>query len=103
MNEFELPEPIIFDWDKGNIDKNLKKHGITDNEAEEVFSNLNIIIPDEGHSKVELRYGMIGQTNSGKILFIAFTVRDDQIRIISARSADKKEGTLYEETIKKAA
>lgn len=103
MNILELPEPITFDWDQGNVNKNVKKHGITDKEAEEVFLNFNIIVPNQRHSRTEIRYGATGQTNDDKILFIAFTIRKGQIRIISARPADKKERKLYEEASQKAA
>ena len=39
-----LPKSVEFKWDKGNIDKNLKKHGITDKESEEIFSNRPLLI-----------------------------------------------------------
>ena len=52
-----LPEPISFEWDKGNIDKNFKKHKVTNREAEEVFNNeKKLIIEDERHSLAEKRY-----------------------------------------------
>jgi uncharacterized DUF497 family protein len=101
MINLELPEPIIFDWDYGNQTKSLKKHGITAIEAEEVFLRLNIIIPDQRHSHTEARFNMYGPTAKGKILFIAFTIRENRVRIISARNTDKKERQYYEEQIEK--
>ena len=75
-----------FDWDAGNRDKNRHKHGVTTSECEEVFFNLPTLFqPDPAHSKREERYFILGQTNSGRHLFIAFTIRNDKIRIISAR------------------
>lgn len=103
MNNPELPEPITFDWDSGNQDKSLKKHGTTDQEAEEPFLRFKLVISDQRHSKAEPRFGMYGQTNAGKILFIAFTLRNGQVRIISARPASKKERNTYEEAFKKTA
>lgn len=103
MNDLELPEPIIFEWDSGNQTKSLKKHGITNREAEAVFFHPKLVIPDQRHSKIESRFGMYGQTDAGKILFIAFTIRSGRVRIISARLADKKERKIYAEEIKKVA
>ena len=53
-----LPKPLKFQWDKGNIDKNFKKHGITDKESEEIFNNSPLLIAlDKKHStKEEIRY-----------------------------------------------
>lgn len=88
---------IGFQWDKGNIDKNLSKHGISDQECEEVFFDRNKrILKDILHSGKENRYILLGQTKSGRLLFIVFTIRNNKIRIISARKLNKKEKHLYE-------
>ena len=93
-----LPEPICFDWNKGNIDKNLKKHGITNKESEEVFTNRPFIASlDKKHSsKHERRYQALGKTDNNKILFLSFTIRIEKIRVISARKANTKERKAYE-------
>lgn len=101
MNSPELPEPISFQWDKGNQSKSLEKHGITNQEAEEAFFGEKLIAPDQRHSGTEQRFGMLGKTSSGNILFIVFTLRKQHIRIISARKADKKEREIYEKSTKK--
>ena len=86
-----------FDWDAGNRDKNRHKHGVTTSECEEVFFNLPFLSqPDLEHSKAEARYFILGQTNSGRHLFIAFTIRNDKIRVISARDMSRKETEIYE-------
>ena len=93
-----------FEWDYGNIDKSFKKHGITPNEAEEVFLDEDILLlKDIKHSQQEGRFKAIGKIARGSILFLAFTVRRNKIskaflriRIISARDANKKERRLYE-------
>ena len=93
----DLRNLVGFEWDKGNIEKSYKKHGILPNEAEEVFlDNEILILEDVEHSKQEERFEAIGKTIEGKILFLAFTVRKYQIRIISARKANAKERRLYE-------
>ncbi|MBI2036259.1 BrnT family toxin [Candidatus Microgenomates bacterium] len=92
----------MFEWDKGNIDKNLIKHNVTNREAEEVFKNrLSFIFIDEKHLTTEVRYMIWGETNSGRRLSAFFTIRNDKIRIISARDMHKKERRSYEEKIQK--
>jgi len=92
-----LPEPISFEWDKGNIDKNLIKHKVTNKEAEEVFSNEPLISEDVKHSTKELRMQILGKTNQDRLLFISFTIRKDKMRIISVRDMNKKEVMVYEQ------
>lgn len=92
-----LPEPISFEWDKGNIDKNLKKHGVANQEAEEVFSNEPLIIAEDiKHSKKEIRFHALGKTNRKRHLFISFMIRSIKVRIISVRDMNKKEEVIYE-------
>ena len=92
-------EPVKFDWDKGNINKNLQKHNVTDKESEEAFFDSRLrVYYDKGHSKKEERYYALGKTLKGQILFIVFTIRNDRIRIISARDINKKEKMEYEKT-----
>ena len=96
-----LPDPISFAWNKGNIDKNLKKHNVTNKKAEEVFENKPIFIfEDEKHSKSEKRYMLWGVTDQKRKLSIFFTIRNNRVRIISARDMHKKERGAYEEKIK---
>ncbi len=91
---------LEFEWDKGNVGKNLK-HSISDREAEEVFfDNKRFIFKDKIHSQGEERFRIIGKTKKERLLFVAFTKRGKKIRIISARSINKKEVFLYEEKIK---
>lgn len=92
-----LPKPVSFEWDKGNINKNLKKHGVADQEAEEVFSNQPLLVSlDRKHStKKEIRCHTLGKTNKNKLLFLSFTIRKDRVRIVSARPMNKKERRKY--------
>lgn len=92
-----LPAPISFLWDKGNLDKNLKKHNVTNKEAEETFENKpRFIFEDEKHSVNEKRYGLFGQTDRGRLLSIVYTMRKDEIRIITARDMSIRERRSYE-------
>lgn len=92
-----LPEPITFQWDEGNKDKNVLKHNISNKECEEVFSNTPLLISeDKKHSLYEKRHQCLGKTHTGKKLFMSFTIRGNKIRIISARMQSRKERGIYE-------
>jgi uncharacterized DUF497 family protein len=87
-----------FEWDEGNSTKNWKKHHVAALECEEAFTDEPIIVTDDiKHSKAESRRSILGQTKSGRRLFVSFTIRGKKIRVISARPMSKKEQTLYEE------
>jgi len=86
-----------FQWDDGNVLKNWKKHRVSALECEQTFFNSPLIgAPDANHSGREDRFYTLGQTDLGRLLFIVFTVRANQIRVISARPMSKKERRKYE-------
>lgn len=94
-----LIEPIEFEWDSGNRNKN-KKHNVDDTEAEEVFfDNKRFIFKDHIHSGVEERFRFFGKTKKGRLLFVVFTIRKNRIRVISARDINRKEAHLYEKKV----
>lgn len=87
-----------FQWDKGNQDKNKEKHNVVNSEAEQVFFNQPLFVfDDEVHSKNEKRYGALGQANNGRLLAIFFTIRNNKIRIISARNMSSKDKKVYDQ------
>lgn len=95
----DLRKILGFEWDKWNIDKSYSKHGITPNESEEVFLDEDVKIEkDLKHQQQEDRFIAIGKTIDEKILFVIFTIRNDKIRIISGRIANKKEREVYKES-----
>ncbi len=97
MPKVNFPKPVIFDWDEGNRDKNYLKHGIPNEEAEQVFFNQPLLISkDEKHSLKEERYFCLGKTNATKTFFISFTIRKEKIRIISCRPMNRAERKIYE-------
>lgn len=86
-----------FDWDDGNIQKNKLKHALDYWRIEEIFFNKPLLIyEDKPHSEVECRYYALGKTDDVQYLFVVFTVRQQKIRVISARSQNKKERSYYE-------
>ena len=91
-----------FDWDDGNVDKNWQEHGVAFWECEEVFFNEPLIVrSDIAHSAHEERHYALGQTNTGRKLFVVFTRRNNLIRVISAREMTRKEKKIYDELEKK--
>lgn len=96
MNQDIISDPIEFEWDSGNKDKNFIKHGIAVEEAEEVFVSDPVIWEDEKHSGHEQRYQCLGVSKEGRKLFASFTIREKKVRIISVRLMNKKERSVYE-------
>lgn len=93
----KLPVPLIFDWDKGNKEKNWIKHKVSYKECEEFFlSKPENVFIDEGHSDKEERFIAYWYTDRGRNLTIVFVIREDKIRIVSARDQNKKERKKYE-------
>jgi uncharacterized DUF497 family protein len=88
----EVLECVGFEWDDGNSNKNLKKHNVSDSECEQVFFNQPFVSgSDIKHSHDEPRYYALGKTDSARPLFIVYTIRDQLIRVISARGMNKNE------------
>ncbi|MBI2483859.1 BrnT family toxin [Candidatus Uhrbacteria bacterium] len=90
-----------FEWGDWNIKKNQQKHRVTVVECEQIFSDpQKRIFHDRSHStKKENRFILIGSTDARRMLYIAFTLRNNRIRVISARDLNRKEKYLYEEKI----
>lgn len=92
-----LSKLVIFQWNKGNINKNWIKHKVTNKECEETFFDQEKkIAKDIFHSKKEKRFIILGKTKKGRILYTVFTVRNKKVRVISSRDINKKERKLYE-------
>lgn len=90
-----IREPIEFQWDGGNQNKSWDKHKVSQQEAEEVFTDSNKkISKDFLHSEDEDRYLILGNTTKGRKLFVVFTLRKNKVRVISARDLNKKEYKL---------
>lgn len=85
-----------FEWDQGNITKNWDRHDASSWECEQVFFNRPLLMKrDKEHSKLESRYYVLGRTNVSRLLFVVFTIRNDKIRIISARDMTDAEIERY--------
>jgi uncharacterized DUF497 family protein len=87
-----------FTWDPGKAASNLRKHGVSFEEALTVFGDaLARIHDDPHHSEREGREIIVGHSTRGRLLLVSFTERSAAIRLISARRATRHERKDYEE------
>ena len=95
MQDMEIEiEGRLFEWDDEKERINIRKHGIQFKTAARVFSDeARLEEYDEDHSDEEDRWQVIGMVND--VLFVVYTERGDFTRIISARTAEKKERMRY--------
>lgn len=89
---------LKFEWDAPKSSANLRKHGVSFEEAASVFGDpLALTFADPDHSIREARFVTIGQSSRDLLLVVAHVERGRAIRIISARKATKHERTIYEQ------
>ena len=87
---------LIFEWDLKKANANQDKHGVSFEDASTAFRDpLSLTITDPLHSDDEERLVLIGMSHN-HLLVVVHTERGDNIRIISARKATKKERNHYE-------
>jgi uncharacterized DUF497 family protein len=88
---------LTFEWDPEKAVENLKKHGISFEEASSVFGDpLSTVVDDPDHSFGEVRCLIFGRSVLGRLLSVSFTEPDDSIRIISARKLTSRETREFE-------
>ncbi len=89
---------VQFVWDKEKAEKNKDKHDVRFEEAATVFGDpLSLTISDIAHSDSEERFVTIGRSSAESLLVVVhLDIDDDTIRLISARSATRKERRDYE-------
>lgn len=89
---------LVFSWNLKKESGNWKKHGVTFDEAASAFGDpLSLTIADQDHSYGESRFVLTGLAISGRLLVVAHVERGDNIRIINARLATRRERLAYEE------
>jgi len=87
-----------FEWDPKKATANVKKHGVTFQEAATIFGDpLAITFDDPDHSMSENRYITFGLSLRKRLIVVSHTERGDRTRIINARLMDRKERRIYEE------
>lgn len=93
-------KPLQFDWDAQKAAANLRKHGVSFEEAQTVFLDEEALLrPDEEHSDDEDRFLLLGLSGLLRTLVVCHCYRqgDEVIRLISARKADSEERRQYDE------
>lgn len=84
-----------FEWDDGKAALNWRNHGVRLEMARDVFQDIFAIEwIDDRHGDMEQRFVTVG-TVEGRLLFVAYTLRGQRIRIISAREAEPRERRRY--------
>jgi len=98
MTSFDLLKKCTgFEWDRHNADKLWLKHHVSLSDCEQIFFNLPLVVAgDFKHSEQENRFFALGQTDAKRFLFVVFTVRNNKIRVISARDMNRKERRVYQ-------
>lgn len=87
-----------FEWDPKKAAGNFRKHDVSFEEATTVFGDpLALLMDDPDHSQAEQRYVLLGVSNQGRLLVVAFAERPPRTRLISARRATRRERRRYEE------
>jgi len=90
-----------FDWDEWNTEKIWEKHQVSHAECEQIFFNQPVVAGEDiAHSQEEARYYVLGETDAGRGLFLVFTIRDELIRVITARNMSRKERRIYQDVEK---
>jgi hypothetical protein len=88
---------VKFEWDPKKAEHNVKKHGVEFEEASTVFGDpLAATVPDPRHSVEENRFVTMGQSTDNRLVVVAHIDRSEQVRIISARLATRRERRKYE-------
>jgi uncharacterized DUF497 family protein len=89
---------VRFTWDATKSASNLEKHGVSFEEASELFESGEdyLELYDEAHSTFEERFLAIGPIRRGLVLVVWTERREDEVRIISARWASPREAGLFE-------
>ncbi len=91
---------MVVVWDPDKAASNLEKHGIRFADAELVLFDPLAITLEDLTAEDEQRHTSLGGDALGRVLVVAFTYRDEDIRLISARRATRKERRQYEEGIR---
>lgn len=86
-----------FEWDWRKARANLRKHGVSFDQARELFGDVHSsCVADPDHSHEEQRFLLFGETRAGLPLVVAFTDRGGRFRLVSARRMTPRERRAYE-------
>ena len=86
-------------WDPEKARSNLKKHGVRFSDAEMVLSDPNALTAEDTSAEGEQRFVTVGTDSVGRTLVVVYVYRTEDVRLISARPATRRERKHYEEGI----
>jgi uncharacterized DUF497 family protein len=87
---------FTFEWDPAKADENERKHGVSFEEASSSFADPeSLTVYDPEHSASEDRYVLLGMSAKGRLLVVTHLERGDNIRLVSARPANRREAAQY--------
>ena len=92
---------VVYEWDDAKSAENLRKHGLSFEDAEIVFSGPCVSFEDDRFGYGEQRFVTLGLLE-GRVVIVAHTPRGNSTRIISMRKANRHEQAIYQKRFKKA-
>jgi uncharacterized protein len=84
-----------FEWDENKNRINIHKHGVSFEEAKTCLFDEQALVFEDPDCETENRWVLIGMNHEAKLLVVIYTLRGEQIRLISARKPTKKEVKNY--------
>jgi uncharacterized DUF497 family protein len=85
-----------FRYDPAKAAANFRKHGISFADAEGVFQDLFALTQEDPDAEGERRFIAVGLGSAAALLVVVYAMRDEEVRLISARRATRKERKTYE-------
>ncbi|TMH18158.1 MAG: BrnT family toxin [Betaproteobacteria bacterium] len=85
-----------FRYDPAKAAANFRKHGISFADAEGVFQDPLAVTMEDPDAEGERRFIAVGSGNATELLVVVYTMRGEEVRLISARRATRKERKTYE-------
>ena len=82
-------------FDNRKATSNLRKHGVSFEEAATALLDANALVSEDGDAEGEQRFVLLGLSAQGRLLTVCYTLRGEAIRLISARPATATEVSYY--------
>jgi uncharacterized protein len=90
---------IKIDFDPLKAASNLRKHGVSFDEAASCLLDAQALVQEDQAADGEQRIVLLGRSVQSRLLLVVYTLRDELPRIISARKATRKEMASYEKAV----
>jgi len=87
---------VSIEFDQKKAVSNLKKHGVSFDEAASALLDPMALVREDDDTQDEVRFLLVGMSNTGHLLTVCYALHDEIIRLISARLASKNERRQYE-------